>query len=177
MMRQNFNYQPQLIGETLSIRPLEANDYSALFACASDKHIWAGHPATDRYKEDVFAKMFDEGLASQACVVISENDTGKLVGWSRYYVAEDGPQDISIGFTFLSRAHWGGQSNGQVKRLMLKHAFEYFDNVWFHIAPTNIRSQKATQKLGAKLINESLLTLGGKEGLWQSYKLEKAQWS
>lgn len=176
MNKTAFDFQPSLSGNTLSIRALSADDYSSLFECASDKYIWAGHPAKDRYKEAVFAKMFEEGLACNACVVIAENSSGRLVGWSRYYIAEDGPQDISIGFTFLSRDHWGGESNKQVKGLILDHAFEHFDNVWFHIAPSNIRSQKATQKLGAQLVNEGMLCLGGKPDLWQSYILEKARW-
>lgn len=176
MTRQNFNWQPRLKGDTLSIRALEPEDYSALFECASDPLIWLGHPAKDRYQKVVFAKMFEEGLASGRCVVFIEQSSAKIVGWSRYYVAEDGPQDISIGFTFLSRDHWGGASNKQVKNLMLKHAFEHFENVWFHIAPSNIRSQKATQKLGAQLESEGVLQLAGKAGVWQSYRLTKQQW-
>ncbi len=176
MIPTDFNFQPTLTSKNLVLRPLVKSDYPELFDCANDELLWAGHPAKDRYKEDVFAKMFNEGLSSNTCLVISEAESTKLIGWTRYYVAEDGPNDISIGFTFLTREHWGGSTNRQLKSLMLNHAFEYFDNVWFHIAPTNIRSQKATKKLGAKLINEALLFLAGKESLWQSYKLTKQQW-
>ena len=176
MNNQFFSFQPILSGPTLAIRPLQQSDFSAMFDCAGDPDIWRGHPANDRYKKDVFELMFEDALASNACVVISENNSGKLIGWSRYYVAEDGPNDISIGFTFLVKRHWGGTSNAEVKTLMLNYAFKFFNRVWFHIAPSNYRSQKATQKLGALLIHEDMLHLAGKRGLWQSYAIDKQQW-
>jgi len=177
MSADTFCFQPTLSGPTLAVRPLRQSDFSQMFACAADKEIWQGHPAKDRYKKDVFALTFADALASNACVVISEIDSAKLIGWSRYYVAEDGPNDISIGFTFLVKEHWGGKSNREVKMLMLNYAFKFFERVWFHIAPSNYRSQKATQKLGALLIQEGMLQLAGKTELWQSYAIDRQQWS
>ena len=172
-----FCFQPTLLGPALALKPLRESDYSQMYACAADKEIWAGHPAHDSYKEEVFRVMFDDAISSTACVVISATDTGKLIGWSRYYVAEDGPNDISIGFTFITRRHWGGKSNREVKTLMLNYAFKFFNRVWFHISPDNYRSQKATQKLGAVFIQEQLLCLAGTQGIWRSYAIDKQQWS
>jgi RimJ/RimL family protein N-acetyltransferase len=60
---------------------------------------------------------------------------------------------------------------------LLNYALTYFDRVWLHIAPTNIRSQKATLKLGAIFVAEHEVSLGGKPAsLTRSYKIEKAQW-
>jgi RimJ/RimL family protein N-acetyltransferase len=39
-----------------------------------------------------------------------------------------------------------------MKRLMLDHPFRFVDHVVFLIGPTNIRSQKAIEKLGASRI-------------------------
>jgi RimJ/RimL family protein N-acetyltransferase len=36
-----------------------------------------------------------------------------------------------------------------MKRLMLDHAFRFVDNVVFIVGPTNLRSQKALEKIGA----------------------------
>jgi RimJ/RimL family protein N-acetyltransferase len=36
-----------------------------------------------------------------------------------------------------------------MKRLMLRHAFRFVNRVVFLIAPTNIRSQQAIQRIGA----------------------------
>jgi len=36
-----------------------------------------------------------------------------------------------------------------MKRLMLEHAFRFVDSVVFLIAPENLRSQRAVEKIGA----------------------------
>ena len=48
-----------------------------------------------------------------------------------------------------ARTYWGGRYNGEMKRLMLDHAFRFVDSVVFLIAPTNFRSQRAVEKIGA----------------------------
>jgi RimJ/RimL family protein N-acetyltransferase len=49
----------------------------------------------------------------------------------------------------LARSHWGGPVNAEMKRLMLEHAFKYVKNVVFMIGPSNMRSRKAVEKIGA----------------------------
>lgn len=54
-----FDGQPELTGDTLALRPLRAGHLDDLSAAAAAPEIWAGHPAKDRYKPDVFARCFD----------------------------------------------------------------------------------------------------------------------
>ena len=49
----------------------------------------------------------------------------------------------------LARAYWGGKYNGEMKELMLRHAFTFVDRVVFLIGPENYRSQRAVEKIGA----------------------------
>jgi hypothetical protein len=56
---------------------------------------------------------------------------------------------IEIGWTFLARRYWGGRYNGEMKRLMLEHAFQTVDEVVFIIGPENHRSRRAVEKIGA----------------------------
>lgn len=56
---------------------------------------------------------------------------------------------VEIGWTFLARAYWGGRYNGEMKRLMLRHAFAAVSRVIFVIGAGNIRSQRAIEKIGA----------------------------
>jgi N-acetyltransferase len=50
----------------------------------------------------------------------------------------------------ISRAKiLGGRYNTEMKELMLTHAFKFVENVVFFIGENNIRSQKATEKIGA----------------------------
>jgi RimJ/RimL family protein N-acetyltransferase len=58
---------------------------------------------------------------------------------------------VEIGWTFLARAYWGGRYNGEMKRLMLEHAFTSVKSVIFVIGPDNHRSRRAVEKIGAVL--------------------------
>ena len=99
-------------------------------------------------------------LASGSTLAVRSRPTGEIIGCSRYYVAPGTEGDVSIGFTFLRRDFWGGSTNREMKTLMFEHAFECFEAVWLHIAPDNIRSQRATRKLGAVFMREEELDLG-----------------
>jgi RimJ/RimL family protein N-acetyltransferase len=59
------------------------------------------------------------------------------------------PTQVEIGWTFLARSYWGGVYNGELKRLMVDHAFRFVSCVVFLVHPQNLRSQRAVEKLGA----------------------------
>lgn len=145
-----FDLQPTLKGELLQLRPLQPADYAALYAVASDPLLWEQHPASTRYQEPVFQKLFQESLASGGALVAIDNSTGKVIGSSRFNGYNPAASEIEIGWSFLARSHWGGRFNGEMKRLMLQHAFQFVDSVIFLIGPENIRSQRAIQNIGAQ---------------------------
>lgn len=175
-MTSAFDDQPVLKGHGLTLRPLTAEDKVPLTKAASDPAIWAGHPATDRYKPDVFEPYFDMLMERGGTLVFREDDTDRVIGCSRYYTSPDRPGKIAIGFTFLTADHWGGKTNFILKRVMLGHAFRRFDEVWFDIAPTNIRSQKATAKLGAVAAYSATLDLSGTPLPWVCFCLSREVW-
>ncbi len=74
-------------------------------------------------------------------------------------MAPDQPESVSIGFTFLNHDYWGGETYYQLEKLKLDQAFKSYPEVWFHVAPTNIRSQEATAKLGASYVYDVTLAL------------------
>ncbi len=171
-----FNPQPRLEGQTLLLRPLTDADRAALGKAASDRRIWEGHPAKDRYIEEVFAGYFKTLLNIGGCLLIIDKIKGEVIGCSAFYTDRNAPQRLSIGFTFLTCAHWGGQTNRALKRLMLGHIYEHASEAWFHIAPENYRSQAATKKLGAVSTHEDKMDLGGGLQLWQCYCLTSEAW-
>lgn len=176
LMHPDFDPQPTLRGNAIVLRPLTAADLDPLHAVASDPQVWIGHPAKDRYKRAVFEPYFAMLLASGTTLACCLADGGRVIGCSRYYTAPGEADSISIGYTFLGRDWWGGETNFAMKSLMLPHAFATVDTVWLHIDPSNIRSQKATAKLGAVLAQEGPLTLGGKQGIWQTWRLDQPAW-
>lgn len=146
-----FDRQPTLIGELLELRPLRAEDFPALFAVAADPLIWEQHPEPNRYQEATFRAFFDDALNSGGALVALDRGTGRLIGSSRYHDYDAVHSVVEIGWTFLARAYWGGRYNGEMKRLMLQHAFRSVDRVIFIIGPNNLRSQRAVAKIGGVL--------------------------
>jgi N-acetyltransferase len=143
-----FELQPRLVGELLELRPLRPEDWDELFAAASDPLIWEQHPASDRYKEDVFRQYFQGALDCGGGLVAIDRATGEVIGSSRYYGHDAEKSEIEIGWTFLVRSRWGGRYNAEMKRLMVDHALQFVDRVTFTVGSTNIRSQRAMEKIG-----------------------------
>lgn len=150
----DFDLQPHLVGELVELRPLRPEDWASLFAVASDPLIWAQHPASDRYKEEVFREFFREALESRGAFVILDRRTQHVIGSSRYFGFDREKREVEIGWTFLARSYWGGRYNGEVKRLMLDHAFKFVDHVYFLVGPNNWRSRRALEKIGATFVGK-----------------------
>ena len=140
-----------LTGNLIEARPLRPGDFDALFAAASDPLIWEQHPEKDRYKREVFQKYFDGAIDSSAFAII-DRKTGRIIGSSRYCNLDFAHSEVEIGWTFLERAFWGGAYNGELKSLMLAHAFRYVDRVVFVVGENNLRSQRALEKIGATFL-------------------------
>ena len=143
--------QPTLRGELLELRPIRPDDFEPLFRVGSDPLIWEQHPESERYKEPVFRAFFDGALASGGGFVIIDRATGEFIGSSRYFGYDPGRSVVEIGWSFLARAYWGGTHNGELKRLMLEHAFKSVERVIFVIGAENRRSRRAVEKIGAVL--------------------------
>jgi RimJ/RimL family protein N-acetyltransferase len=127
---------------------MREDDFDALFAAARDPLIWEQHP-DDRYREDVFQAFFAEHLATGGALAVLDAQTGEVIGTSRFAGYDPARSEVEIGWTFLARDRWGGTYNGELKRLMLEHAFRFVETVVFVVSPGNIRSQRAVEKLGA----------------------------
>jgi RimJ/RimL family protein N-acetyltransferase len=141
-------FQPTLVGPTVTIRPIAADDWTELFAAGSDPAIWEVHPVPDRYTELEFRRFFDGALRSKMAFVVVDRETGALIGSSRYHGYEPAFGEIEIGWSFLVRKYWGGVTNREVKRLMLDHAFGFVSTVVFWVGEQNFRSQRAMEKIG-----------------------------
>jgi RimJ/RimL family protein N-acetyltransferase len=144
----SFDFQPTLKGDLLELRPLRPEDFAELYAVASDPLIWEQHPSNDRYKEEVFQVFFREALESGGALIAIDSKDGRVIGSSRFHGYNNEKSEIEIGWTFLARSHWGGVYNGEMKRLMLQHAFRFVDRVIFLVGPQNFRSQRALEKIG-----------------------------
>lgn len=147
---------PVLEGERLLLRPLTADDWDALYAIASDRELWAVHPAHDRWREPVFRAFFDQALARGGALVVIDSASGQIVGSSQFQdfdPANGG--SVEIGWTFLARAHWGSGANAEMKRLMLQHALRFVERALFVVGEHNVISRRAMEKIGGRLTDET----------------------
>jgi len=143
-----FNFQPVLQGKLLSLRPLRSGDFRELYAVASDPLIWEQHPDSDRYQEKVFKEFFQGAIESGGALIAIDSTDGRVIGSSRFHAYSEQESEVEIGYTFLARSHWGGAYNGEMKQLMLQHAFQFVETVVFVIGLENLRSRKAVEKIG-----------------------------
>lgn len=151
MLTVRFDSKVTLQDDVILLRPLTPDDWEPLFLVASDPLIWALHPAHDRWQMTVFRGYFNEALAQDSAFVIIDKASGDIIGSSRYGFERAGPGEAEIGWTFLARAYWGGETNRRMKRLMLAHALQHFDRVIFLVGQDNLRSRRAMEKIGGRL--------------------------
>ena len=159
-----FELQPTLRGSLMELRPLRRDDFDALFAVASDPLIWEQHPDKSRSTPEGFRAFFDRAIDSGGALIATDAVTGEVIGSSRYFGYDEPRSEVEVGWTFLARSRWGGEFNGEMKRLMLRHAFRFVRRVVFLIGPDNLRSQRAVEKIGGVRVG-SRVGVEGRESL------------
>jgi N-acetyltransferase len=178
-MTEIINWQPEILEDDIvKIIPLVESDFEKLFLVASDPLIWEQHPTRDRYKKEVFQIYFDGAMSGKTAFLVIDKSTNSIIGSTRYYDYKPENSNIAIGYTFLARGYWGGQYNKLVKKLLLDYAFRFVEEVIFHIGATNIRSQKAMERIGGKKFAEEEVTYAGEKNsnLNFFYKISKIDW-
>ncbi len=170
--------QPILGNQLVALRPLEIDDFDALYTIAKDPYIWEQHWASDRWKLEVFTKFFEDAIESEGALVVIDKAQNRIIGSSRFQPIPNVSNGIEIGWTFLSREFWGGIYNRSFKNLMIKHAFTYVDDVIFHVAGDNKRSKKAVQKLGGLVVDPaSAPELLKDKPNYTSFRIRKSDWN
>ncbi|MEM6729107.1 MAG: GNAT family N-acetyltransferase, partial [Pseudomonadota bacterium] len=151
------------------LRPLTEDDFEPLSEAASDPLIWEQHPSKERGTREGFFPYIRQMHDGGGMLVLRRG--ADLLGMSRFYSCPEAPEHWAIGFTFLIRSEWGGKTNGEMKTLMLTHAFETEPVIYFHIAPGNLRSQRGTAKLGARHVDDR-----GPDNAEQRWELKREDW-
>jgi RimJ/RimL family protein N-acetyltransferase len=169
---------PRLENGRAILDPLEETDFEPLYTVACDPAIWEQHPASDRWRREIFQHYFDGAIESRGAYRIIEKSTGLLAGSTRIYDADPERCRIKIGYTFLATRCWGTGLNLAVKELLLNELFSTYQEVLFEIGAQNLRSQIAIERLGACRIEASvpLLPTGALPSLLL-YGITREQWS
>lgn len=171
----DFELQPTLEGRLIALRPLAREDFDSLHTAAADAAIWEQHPEPDRWRREVFQRYFDSGIESGGALAVIDIETGRIIGSSRYCNLKPDEREVEIGWTFLERAYWGGEYNRELKSLMLGHAFRFVERVVFVVGKDNLRSRKALEKIGARLLREFSRSLpDGSQSRHVIYAIERS---
>ena len=149
------NLQPTLKNELVRLRPIKQEDFNQLFQIAKDPLIWEQHPAKNRYQKKIFLNFFNDSIKSLGALIIEEISTNEIIGSTRFKSIENTENAVEIGWSFLSRAKWGGKYNKAFKELMIDYALKHVESVIFYIGVKNTRSQRAVEKLGGKVIEDN----------------------
>ncbi|MCU1716204.1 GNAT family N-acetyltransferase [Pseudomonas sp. 5P_3.1_Bac2] len=146
-------FKPQLVTlqrGALRIEPLADADIPALVTLAEANRqelvYMNGTQRLDWYREALLQQR--EGQA----IVFTIRVGDELVGTSRFADFNNSLPAAEIGWTWLDQAQHGSGLNSVIKYLMLKHAFESWSMVRVQLktAASNLRSQRAIEKLGAQ---------------------------
>ncbi|MNY26307.1 hypothetical protein D3C86_1601480 [compost metagenome] len=167
-----------LENELVKLVPLQDLDFEQLYALASDPLIWEQHPNKDRYQREVFEIFFKGAIESGGAYLILNKGSEEVVGSTRYYDYDPEKRSIFIGYTFVGRKFWGQGYNPSFKKLMIDYAFQFVDQVMFHIGAHNIRSQMAIGRLNAVKVGEVEVAYYGEVSKMNFvYRISKAGWS
>jgi RimJ/RimL family protein N-acetyltransferase len=171
-----FDPQPTLQGERIALRPLQQSDREALWTVACDQLLWAQHPDKTRAEPAGFERFFQQSMESGSALLISDSNSGAVIGSSRYYDWDPMLREVAIGYTFLARSHWGGAVNLELKRLMITYAAQWVRCIWFHVGTTNMRSRRAMEKIGATAMFEGKRPLNGAPVDFIYYCIDSTFW-
>ena len=145
-----------LKGQLVTLRPLAVTDADEMTAAASDGKLWelwyTSVPKPEETKAfiDTAIKETQAGLANAFAVV--SNQTGKVVGTTRFLNLAPADRRLEIGYTFYAQSVQRTGINTETKYLLLKHVFEtlHCNAVEFRTHWHNQASRNAIARLGAK---------------------------
>ncbi|RSD26182.1 GNAT family N-acetyltransferase [Mesobacillus subterraneus] len=144
-----------LKGPTLLLVPMKGDQLDELWEAGKNPAIWEFTSSKIRSKEDMRKTIetaeSEREKGTQVPFVVVDQETGKIIGSSRYLDLSLAHQTLEIGWTWYQPEYWRTRVNTETKFLLLQHAFEQLgmNRVQFCTDSRNIRSQTAIARIGA----------------------------
>ena len=145
-----------LRGKTVTLVPLEEKHTDELAQASSDgdlSQLWfTSIPSKDTVQEYAQYALQEKTAGTAHPFVVVHNETGTIIGSTRYCHADSTNRRLEIGYTWYARSFWQTTVNSECKLLLLQYAFETLKciSVEFRTHWHNHRSRNAIAKLGAK---------------------------
>lgn len=145
-----------LTGQHAALQAMRCEHLDDLNLAAADGELW-NLKVTQVPNDQEMPAVINETLAKKASgeqfpFVVRRLADNQIVGSTRYYDIKPQYRNLAIGFTWYAQSAQRTAINTECKLLLLSHAFEELDciSVAFHIDHTNLVSQAAVKRLGAK---------------------------
>ncbi|WP_339803626.1 GNAT family N-acetyltransferase [Paenibacillus sp. FSL R5-0744] len=144
-----------LEGSTVKLIPMDDSHVEGLARVLRNPNIWEftwRKITSDEQVQDLITTAFaNQNNESQIPFVIIEKATGQIVGTTRIMHPDLVHRNAEIGCTWISPEYWRTSVNTEAKSLLLHYCFEELKliRVEFTVVKTNLRSQRAVERLGA----------------------------
>ena len=175
-----------LENEVVKLSPLTLKNYRNLIPIASQKNLVQFSPSDIETPESLlnYVEIALEQQLKKTSIpfIIYEKVKKTYAGSTRFMNIDWKNKVLHIGSTWIGREFQGSGLNGNMKFLMLKHAFNAmgFEKVEFRIDERNMQSRKAVEKLGGKLegiLRKNVYLLDGFKRNTCCYGILKEEWS
>lgn len=145
-----------LQGRQVRLEPLAPQHRDGLARAILDGELWK-LPVTIVPRPDDLGEFLDAAQAAWAAgrelaFATVDEESGTIVGSTRFRCVEMAHKRLEIGFTFIARSWQRTHINTEAKYLMLRHAFEalHFNRVELLTDLLNDASRAAIARLGAQ---------------------------
>ncbi len=144
-----------LTGTTVELLPLQPEHKSALLEAAADGELWnlkvTNVPGPDTVDNYIDTAIAGREAGSVIPFTIVRQDTGQVVGSTRFWKVDRVNRKLEIGHTWLAQSTQKSAINTEAKLLLLTYAFEVLDcvRVQFTTDELNQKSRAAILRLGA----------------------------
>ena len=149
----------------------------------TDTWQWIGGPAPIPHSKQELVKTLGDTIESMSCEYFAFQDqsTGDIVAISAFLDIRPQDRHVEIGGTFIARRFRGGNTNYQMKYLMLTEAFEKRNcvRVTFKVNSLNQRSREAVLRIGAKFEGELRNQREQRDGSWRTaaiFSIIESEW-
>lgn len=156
----------ELRGERALLLPLELSHTDALWEAGQSAEIWRYMPQCPQTRGDmqrlVQAAMTVQEQGSELPFAIGDQETGRIVGSTRFLDISVPDRHWEIGGTWLTPDVWRTRINTECKFLLLRHSFETMDMIRVSLKTDarNVQSQQAIERIG-----------GVKEGVFRRHRI------
>ncbi|PTQ68521.1 GNAT family N-acetyltransferase [Pseudomonas sp. GV071] len=150
-----FSLQTTLVGSTLTLQPLQADDAPRLLQAAADGQLWQMTltvvPGPDTVEQYLATALAGRAAGTVMPFLLVRNSDGQVLGSTRFWKIDRANRKLEIGHTWLGQSVQRSGANTEAKFLLLQHAFEVLEcvRVQFTTDELNDKSRAAILRIGA----------------------------